>query len=176
MRHSIDFAKTTGLFWILFHKIQKLHSYKTVYTIFRFILSFQIWENANNELSRPQRERNLLYSIIRASYNSSLHNHSEVWLWKQHKDGDKTRLMERDADIPVSNVSSPAISPQKFLRVGGHYSGEKIKTFPILPHAKPQKIYCLTWIGWNYLNFSLRVGRPDRVKKLYKFLKICQST
>lgn len=48
----------------------------------------------------------------------------------------------KSCSIPVSNVSTPGISPQKFLEGGGIIQWRKYR-FPILPHSNPNKTYCL---------------------------------
>lgn len=94
MSHSTDFAKTTiqgyseqrmrflhlYQLWRCSTKFKTLHSFKaTVYTIFRFSLSFQLWESAHNELSRPDGGGPLC-PLITVSWNGRIHSHSGVWL------------------------------------------------------------------------------------------------
>lgn len=110
--------------WRCSTKSKMLHSYKTtVYTIFRFNLSFQLWESANSELSRPERRKPLLHHQTFTEQQDPQSQRSltlEVeQRWRQND------LMERDTEIPVRNVSSPGISPQKFRGWGVNYQWRK---------------------------------------------------
>lgn len=148
----------TGLFWTTnkipvvkkFHKIQKLPSYirQTVYTIFRFILSFQLWENGNNEFSRPQKGGNLCF-IIRASHNSRLGSAVTA----------KSDFVSRaDMVINWSKGNGCKYTFEQCLyswhfptEIPGRredYSVEKIQRFRIIPHSNPNKTHCLN-IEWG---------------------------
>lgn len=85
------------------------HIRQTFHTIFSFNLSFQLWENANNEFSRPQRVGNLLYSIISFLQQQTLQLQQSLTLESEQRWW-QIGLMNRDADIPVSNISTPGIS------------------------------------------------------------------
>lgn len=133
-----------------------LYSYKaTIYTIFKFNLSFQLWASANNELSRPDR-RNLC-SITSDSCNCRIQSQRRLTLETERR-WCQIDLMGRDAEVTVRKVSHfPTETPGE----GPVHWREYIDSLSRFTFTL-QILTAWTWRGLNHSTFSLIAGRSKR--------------